>query len=246
MKEAKGDRGQNLLEQDRTLFHSNLRWLIGADEAGRGPLAGPVMAGAVALRLDFLQAHSADAAVADLFHDSKQLSAEKRQHALDCLQVWAQQPYLKFAWGEASVEEIEKVNILQATTLAFQRALEQLQALIPEPFLFRKTAADAPSQATRILVDGYPLKNLPYHHQGVVKGDRTYFCIAAASIVAKVLRDERMMALAQIYPAYHFEVNKGYGTEAHIAALKQVGPCPVHRPSFLKKLLGPQQSLLDL
>lgn len=244
MKGAKKIHGQNLLEQDRTLFDPNLRWLIGADEAGRGPLAGPVMAGAVALRLDFLQAHSADAAVVDSFHDSKQLSTKRRQHALDCLQAWAQQPYLKFAWGEASVEEIEKINILQATTFAFKRALEQLQALIPEPFLFRKTAVNVSPQTTRILVDGYSLKNLPYQHQGVVKGDRTYFCIAAASIVAKVLRDKKMLSLAQIYPAYHFDDNKGYGTEAHIAALNKVGPCPVHRTSFLKKLLGPQQSLL--
>ena len=234
----------NLLLYDGQFFKKGYHGIIGADEAGRGPLAGPVMAGAVWIDNKFYQEHASDEKIL-LFQDSKLLTEKNRLKAFEVLQCLSETTSLKFALGEASVAEIEVGNILYATTLAFRRALENLQNItgitLPTPSDFSITQSN---NDIYIAVDGYRLKRLPYLHNGLVKGDRTSFCIAAASIIAKVLRDKKMYQLAKQFPQYHFEENKGYGTEAHIAALKHFGPCEIHRKTFLHKIFTqpPSQS----
>ena len=225
----------NLLAYDKQFFDRGYKNIIGADEAGRGPLAGPVIAGAVWISEAFFNANITNEAVLQ-FQDSKLLSETQRENAFKTLQNWQSDGLLRFAYGESSVAEIERGNILYATTLAFRRALENLQAqlefkLPSKEVLLQKTDL----HTVYIMVDGYPFKRLPYLHNGLVKGDRTSFCIAAASIVAKVVRDHKMYELAKHYPSYDFQENKGYGTAKHIAALQAFGPCEIHRKSFLKK-----------
>jgi ribonuclease HII len=196
-------------EQAFWTAHAGAR-LAGIDEAGRGPLAGPVVAAAVVI---------SPAAAARYFAgplaqltDSKQLTAARREHFFDFLSsasdVW-------FGVGWSNVAEIDDMNILVATHLAMRRAVLDL------PF--------APDHA---LVDGLPVKNLPCASTAIVKGDGQSLLIAAASVVAKVLRDHRMVDLDTRYPAYGFAANKGYGTHDHVAALMRSGPCPEHRRSF--------------
>ncbi|MCL2580071.1 MAG: ribonuclease HII [Oscillospiraceae bacterium] len=180
--------------------------LCGVDEAGRGPLAGPVFAAAVILPPDFaLQG----------LDDSKKLSAKKRESLLEPIQSGA----LAWAIAQASVAEIEAINILQAALLAMSRAVKDL-SITPNLVLF----------------DGNKLPDCALPARAVVGGDRTSASIAAASILAKVARDRAMVELANKYPAYHFEKHKGYGTELHYQALREHGPCPVHRPAFLRSL----------
>lgn len=230
--------GTNLLLYDGQFFSQGYTSVIGADEAGRGPLAGPVMAGAVWIDDKFYRDHLADESVL-LFQDSKLLTEKNRLRAFEVLQNLSETTSLKFAFGEASVSEIEVGNILYATTLAFRRALENLQAItgvsLPMP---KGLTSSNVKNTVHIAVDGYRLKRLLYQHVGLVKGDRTSFCIAAASIVAKVLRDKKMLEFAKKFPVYHFEENKGYGTERHIAALRKFGPCEIHRKTFLCKILA--------
>lgn len=179
--------------------------IIGVDEAGRGPLAGPVVAAAVVL---------CDGGIAGL-DDSKKLTPRKRA-ALE-IQIKAR---CHWAIGEASVEEIDQVNILQATMLAMTRAVDALcaQAGVAEPH--------------DILVDGNRLPKWRYRAQAVVGGDAIHPCISAASIIAKEHRDQMMRAADARYPGYGWAANKGYGSSAHIAALERLGPCPLHRRSF--------------
>lgn len=181
----------------------------GVDEAGRGPLAGPVYAAAVIL--------SPDDPI-DGLNDSKKLSEKKREQLFPVIQERA------VAWciASASVGEIETYNILGATYLAMTRAVEGLSV---QPLL-------AAIDGNRIP----PALKIPA--VTVVKGDALSPSIAAASILAKVARDRLLKELDTEYPAYGFAVHKGYGTAAHVAALKEFGPCPVHRPSFLTKILG--------
>lgn len=227
----------NLLEYDKQFFDKGYKNIIGADEVGRGPLAGPVIAGAVWISQDFLAANFSNEMVLQ-FQDSKLLTEVQRENAFKTLQKWQDDGILKFSYGESSVAEIEMGNILYATTLAFRRALENLQSsldfeLPSRDVLLHKTDPNK----VYIMVDGYRFKRLPYLHNGLVKGDRTSFCIAAASIVAKVVRDHKMCDIAKLYPQYDFQENKGYGTAKHIVALKTFGPCEIHRKSFLKKIL---------
>ena len=182
--------------------------VCGLDEAGRGPLAGPVYAAAVilpeGLRIDGLD-------------DSKKLSAKKRDAVFDriCASGAA------FSVASASPGEIEDINILEASLLAMRRAADAL-ALRPDI----------------LLVDGNISRGFSLPARHIIKGDSTCACIAAASVLAKVSRDRHMELLAQEYPGYGFEKHRGYGTKAHIDALKRLGPCPCHRPYFLKKPLG--------
>jgi ribonuclease HII len=184
--------------------------VAGVDEAGRGPLAGPVVAAAVVFDRDFLEAE-ADQSLAGI-DDSKKLPAARREffHALllNC-------PAVQIGIASASVAEIDSLNILRATHLAMARAIEQITPL-PE----------------FALVDGLPVKGLPVPHRAIVGGDGLSLSIAAASILAKVARDRFMGELAQQYPEYGFERHKGYGTKAHLEALRRHGPCPAHRRSF--------------
>lgn len=180
--------------------------LCGVDEAGRGPLAGPVCAAAVMLppgiNLPGL-------------NDSKKLSEKKREALYDLILENA----LTYGIAFADVEEIEELNILNATFLAMRRAVGQLRIT---PGL--------------VLVDGNRNPGLDIPTECVVKGDGKCADIAAASILAKVTRDRYMLEMAQTYPQYAFEKHKGYGTKAHYEALRQFGPSPIHRPSFLKKM----------
>ena len=184
--------------------------IAGVDEAGRGPLAGPVVAAAIVFDRDFLEAEALRSLAG--IDDSKKLPAARREffHALltAC-------PHARIGIASASVEEIDSLNILRATHLAMARALGQIA---PPPDL--------------ALVDGLPVNGLPVPHRAIVGGDAASLSIAAASIVAKVTRDRLMVALAARHPEYGFERHKGYGTKAHLDALRRHGPCPAHRRSF--------------
>ena len=181
-------------------------WVCGVDEAGRGPLAGAVVAGAVVL--------DPENPIAGL-KDSKKLSAARREFLFDQIQLKAK------AWGigEASPTEIDEINILQATMLAMRRAIEDLTTRL----------GGWPDKA---LIDGNRCPELPISAEAIVKGDTKEPAISAASILAKVTRDRQMMALHELHPQYGFAQHMGYPTEAHFAALKEFGACDQHRRSF--------------
>lgn len=220
--------------------------LIGVDEAGRGALAGPVVAAAVALRAEFYESNWCKRN-ASRVNDSKLLTAEERESLYAKLRWLEGEGRLVVGVGQGSVAEIEERNVLGATQLAMRRAVEEVlrQAEIaphdPDP-LFEvevgggEAARERLSQ-WRLLVDGKPLKGLGYPHQAVVKGDSKALCIAMASIVAKVWRDRLMRALDRDYPGYDLASSKGYGTALHRAAIVDCGPTPIHRPLFLRKIL---------
>ena len=182
--------------------------ICGVDEAGRGPLAGPVCAAAVILP-EHLQIPG--------LTDSKKLTDKKRRELFPIIQEQA----IAYGIGLASESEIDEINILQATFLAMGRALEQLSV--------------RPALA---LIDGNRETDFGLPVKTVVKGDSLSANIAAASILAKVTRDNLMLELAQQHPEYGFDIHKGYGTKAHYEALRTYGPCPIHRRSFLKKFYG--------
>ncbi len=177
--------------------------IAGIDEAGRGPLAGPVMAGAVILPVDYKNS---------VLNDSKKLSGNVREGLYEDL---ISAPKVIFSSARVDSGEIDEINILQATWRAMAKAFEGLK---PRPDV--------------ALIDGKPVKNFPARQKAVIKGDSLSLSIAAASIVAKVERDRIMLDYAKIYPEYGFERHKGYGTKAHLDALAQYGPCPIHRFSF--------------
>ena len=181
-------------------------WVCGVDEAGRGPLAGAVVAGAVVL--------DPENPITGL-KDSKKLSATRREFLFEQIQLKAK------AWGigEASPVEIDEINILQATMLAMRRAIEDLTTRL----------GGWPDKA---LIDGNRCPELPISAQAIVKGDTKEPAISAASILAKVTRDRQMMSLHELHPQYGFAQHMGYPTEAHFAALKEFGACPEHRRSF--------------
>ncbi|MBQ5523128.1 MAG: ribonuclease HII [Oscillospiraceae bacterium] len=192
--------------KDKTFYSDGIVDVCGVDEAGRGPLAGPVCAAACILPVG-LEIPGLD--------DSKKLSPQKREELYDIIVSSA----ITFGIAFASVEEIESLNILNATFLAMNRAIEQL---FPQPAL--------------ALIDGNRNSGIRIPSRCVVKGDSLCADIAAASVLAKVTRDRYMLAMAKQYPLYGFEKHKGYGTVQHYAALRDYGPCPIHRPSFLKKM----------
>ena len=182
--------------------------LCGVDEAGRGPLAGPVCAAAVILPRGL---------VIPGLNDSKKLTDKRRRELFDIIVAEAEAYGIAFA----SEQEIDEINILQATFLAMERAVSQLSV---KPDL--------------ALVDGNRAPKLPIPVKTVVKGDSLSANIAAASILAKVTHDRLLEELDETYPAYGFSVHKGYGTKRHYEALRENGPCPVHRMTFLKKFYG--------
>ncbi|MBI5381954.1 MAG: ribonuclease HII [Opitutae bacterium] len=218
--------------------------LIGVDEAGRGALAGPVVAAAVLVTPQFLEGRWATTR-AGRVNDSKQLTPAEREELWFEFETLAGQGEIHAHPGVASVAEIEALNILGATKLAMRRALE---AIYPpgafekqtEPDLFASAEERAqfqPSVNCRILIDGLPLKHFPYPHTGIVRGDGRSLCIAMASIIAKVTRDRLMNDLDAQHPGYGFAQHKGYGTEEHREAVLRLGRCPQHREMFLRKLL---------
>ena len=196
----------DLWSMESELFAEGYAAICGIDEAGRGPLTGPVCAAAVMLPPGL---------VLPGLNDSKKLTEKKREALYDSIIDAA----LHYGIAFATVEEIEEYNILGATFLAMRRACEQLGV--------------APDLA---LVDGNRDPGLGVPTRCVIKGDATCADIAAASILAKVTRDRYMLEMAERYPMYGFEKHKGYGTAAHYAALREFGPCEIHRPSFLKKM----------
>lgn len=181
--------------------------VCGVDEAGRGPLAGPVCAAAVILPAGL---------VIEGVNDSKKLSEKKREELFPVICEKA----LAYGIGWADEREIDEINILQATYRAMQRAVESL-----------------PYKADYALIDGNRMPPLAIPGTTIVKGDALSMSIAAASILAKVSRDRVMVQLSREYPQYGFEKHKGYGTAAHVQALREYGPCPLHRQSFLLKIL---------
>lgn len=195
-----------LWELENEIYAEGFSLICGVDEAGRGPLAGPVYAAAVILPRD---------AVIEGLNDSKKLTEKKREALFDVITERA----LTYGIASASVEEIEKLNILNATFLAMNRAIDKLDP-IPE----------------LALIDGNRSTGIAMPSRCIVKGDSHCADIAAASILAKVSRDRYMLTLAEKYPQYHFEQHKGYGTKLHYEALREYGPSPEHRPSFLRKM----------
>lgn len=197
---------------ERAVYAQNpFRWICGADEAGRGPLAGPVFAAAVIL--------PRDVEIAGLM-DSKKLSAKKRELLYDEITKKA------IGYGIASVDEkeIDAINILQASMLAMKMAIEQLPVV--------------PDMA---YIDGDRVPKLDFPATAVVKGDATSASIAAASILAKVARDRFMIEIAKEYPQYHFAKNKGYPTTEHYRDIAENGICDIHRKTFLKTLAKHQE-----
>ena len=195
-------------EIEDSFYDQGLQVICGVDEAGRGPLAGPVCAAAVILPRGL--------EIPGL-NDSKKLSDKRRRELFPEIQKQA----LAFGIGFASEKEIDAINILQATFLAMERALAQL-----------------PVKPELVLIDGNREKDFGIPVKTVVKGDSLSANIAAASILAKVSRDDVMLEMAREYPQYGFEIHKGYGTKAHYDALRQFGPSPIHRQTFLKKFYG--------
>ena len=198
----------NMWEIEDELFGKGIVSICGVDEAGRGPLAGPVCAAAV-----ILPPHIEIPGL----NDSKKLTDKKRRELFPIIKEQA----VAYGIGLASHEEIDQINILQATFLAMQRAIDQLEG-----------------KADFALIDGNREKDFGLPVMTVVKGDSRSASIAAASILAKVTRDDILEEMAKEYPQYGFEIHKGYGTKAHYAALTEFGPSPIHRMTFLKKFYG--------
>ncbi|MCR5843429.1 MAG: ribonuclease HII [Oscillospiraceae bacterium] len=193
---------------ENEIYGEGYRLICGVDEAGRGPLAGPVYAAAVILPRGL---------VIEGLDDSKKLTEKKREALFDPIREQA----IAYGIASASVEEIETLNILNATFLAMNRAIEKLN---PMPEL--------------TLIDGNRNTGITFPSRCVVKGDARCADIAAASVLAKVSRDRFMLEMAKQYPRYRFEQHKGYGTKLHYDMLREYGPSPIHRMSFLKKLYG--------
>lgn len=220
--------------------------LIGVDEAGRGALAGPVVAAAVLVTRPFLEGRWV-LENARRINDSKQLDPTERDALYAEFETLAAEGQIHAQYGTASVQEIEVENILGATKLAMRRALEAIYPPVlfaeplREPDLFstpEEVAAFRPPARARILIDGLSLRHFPYPHVGVVQGDGRSLCIAMASIIAKVTRDRLMVELDLRYPGYGFAGHKGYGTDEHRLAVLRLGRCPEHRDLFLRKLMA--------
>lgn len=200
----------NMWEIEDSFYSEDIKVICGVDEAGRGPLAGPVCAAAVILP-EHLEIPG--------LTDSKKLTDKKRRELFPVIQEQA----IAYGIGFATEHEIDEINILQATFLAMQRALDQLTVRPDLAFIDGNREKDF----------GLPVKT-------VVKGDSLSANIAAASVLAKVTRDNLMVELSEKYPEYGFEIHKGYGTKAHYAALREFGASPIHRMTFLKKFYGNQ------
>lgn len=199
---------ETMWDIEQSYFDQSIRVICGVDEAGRGPLAGPVCAAAVIL--------PKGVEIPGL-NDSKKLTDKKRRELFPIIKEKA----VAYGIGLASHEEIDQINILQATFLAMERAIAQLSV---KPEL--------------ALIDGNREKDFGIPVKTVVHGDSLSASIAAASILAKVTRDDLLLELAKEYPQYGFEIHKGYGTKAHYEALRTYGPCAIHRMTFLKKFYG--------
>ena len=198
------------LEFERDLWSRGFTLVAGVDEAGRGPLAGPVVAAAVILPSTWANS-GLDSRLVDL-NDSKQLTETQRENFF---QILTTHPDLLYSIAIVDAATIDRINILQATHCAMNEALAQLQ---PQP--------------QQVLVDGRPVKSMTLPQTALVKGDSRSYSIAAASVLAKVTRDRMMLEYEAKFPGYGFAVHKGYGVPQHLAAIEKLGPCPIHRMSF--------------
>lgn len=199
---------KNMWEIEDSLKDKNVGVICGVDEAGRGPLAGPVYAAAVILP---------EHLIIEGLDDSKKLTDKRRRELFPIIKEKA----IAYGIGFATEKEIDQINILQATFLAMERAIKQLEG-----------------KADFALIDGNREKDFGLPVMTVVKGDSRSANIAAASVLAKVSRDDYMEQMAKKYPRYGFEIHKGYGTKAHYEALRTYGHCDLHRVTFLKKFYG--------
>ena len=195
------------LQYERVLQAKGYQYIAGVDEVGRGPLAGPVVCAAVIMPLE-------DAALIVGVDDSKKVSEKKREILAEEIKKRA----LAYTVVEVSEKDIDEINILEATKLGMKRAIESL-----------------PITPDMVLTDGNMTIDIALPQTSVIHGDALSYSIGAASIVAKVYRDKKMDDFAVTYPKYGFEKNKGYGTAAHINAIKEFGLCPIHRRTFTKK-----------
>lgn len=205
--EALKERYQIMSEYEEQAFSNGIRLVAGMDEAGRGPLAGPVVAAAVIL--------DPDQPVYGV-NDSKKLSEKRRAVLKPVIEAQA----VSFGIGIIDEQVIDRINILEATKEAMCQAVA---ALDPQPEL--------------ILIDALTIPQIQIPQQGIIKGDAKSVSIAAASILAKETRDAIMRAYDEIYPEYGFAKHKGYGTKDHIEAIRKYGPCPIHRRSFIKNFI---------
>ena len=208
MKEKERNRLENLKGYEKNLYKNGIKYIAGIDEAGRGPLAGPVVVGVAIMREDsFIEG----------INDSKKISESKREKLYEKIIEEA----IDWSVGIVDQTEIDRINILNATKEALHKAIEKL-TIKPE----------------RILVDALDhidTCGIPY--TSIIKGDAKIYSISAASIIAKVTRDRIMREYDTIYPQYGFSKHKGYGTAAHIQALKEFGPCAIHRETFIKNFI---------
>ncbi len=188
---------------EKRLREAGKKYIAGVDEVGRGPLAGPVVTAAVILPEDF------DVLGVD---DSKKLSPKKREELYDLIMEKA----VAVSIGRREPEDIDRINILEATKEAMTDAIKGLKV-----------------KPDHVLIDAVTLRNLGLPQTAIIKGDAKSVSIAAASIIAKVTRDREMVEMDSVYPGYGFASNKGYGTKAHYDGLREQGPCPIHRKTFL-------------
>ena len=205
MKEKEEERLLNLKQIEKEYYSRNIEYIAGIDEAGRGPLAGPVVVASVIMPKD---------SMIEGVNDSKKVSEKKREKLYDLILEEA----ISYGIGIIYQDEIDEINILQATKKGLTNAIEQMK-IKPDLIL-----VDA--------LNGINTLGIPY--QSIIKGDAKCYSISAASIIAKVTRDRIMREWDAVYPEYGFSSHKGYGTAKHIAALKEYGPCPLHRKSFIK------------
>lgn len=200
--EALAEKFKQMMTYERKYYQQGMKLIAGIDEVGRGPLAGPVVAAAVVLPADIYLPG---------INDSKEMSKATREHFYHLIK----QEAICYSIGIVDNNEIDRINIYQATITAMKQAIDKLN---PAP--------------DHLLIDAMPLKNIPFTTESIIKGDQKSISIAAASILAKVTRDQMMLELHQQYPGYYFDKNQGYGTKQHIEALEKYGITPIHRKSF--------------
>jgi ribonuclease HII len=204
------------LKEEQNLFKAGFKFIGGIDEAGRGPLAGPVVAACVVCSHDFSFSNEK----LGLIKDSKKLSEKRREELFDIIK----EEFCEIGVGICDHITIDRINILQAAFLAMKKAIGALR-----------------QKPDFVVLDGrFPIPNISLKQRVIVRGDESIFSIAAASIIAKVTRDRIMREMHQLYPQYGFAQHKGYGTRFHLKKLQEHGPCPIHRKSFnpVKRLLS--------